>query len=201
MLTNLDLNAARELDDLIGLSEGKNELAFVFCDPVTKDPAFREALRHFDSSDYIRALGKLRPLLGQYPPSAYYFCLLGISAARTGAHSDAIAAFQSAMRLDLTTVGNWVAGASLGSSELFSGGDGSAPQEAVVINVFSTAIGIPAEYAFLEREYGEQNKDWKVSERQVLEEGNRVIERFSIATKGGQTRSMFFDATSFYGKW
>lgn len=44
----------------------------------------------------------------------------------------------------------------------YSGGDGLDINNPVVITAESSAIGVPAEYAYLDKLYGQEGKDWKL---------------------------------------
>jgi hypothetical protein len=83
---------------------------------------------------------------------------------------------------------------------LYSGGDGYSKDNAVVINTSSSAVGIDAEYKWIEERYGQQDKDWTVELRIYgTRDNGKSFENFVIKLADGTTRKIFFDISSFYG--
>lgn len=85
-------------------------------------------------------------------------------------------------------------------SNLFSGGDGSSEQNAVIINATNYADGIDAEYNFIKSKYGMRGVNWKL-ERQMLNENNsKKYDVMVIKLADGSKQEIYCDITSFFGK-
>ncbi len=88
------------------------------------------------------------------------------------------------------------------SGELYTGGDGSTIQMAVVINATSSPAGINAEYKWIESRYGALNKDWKIESRMHGEsDSGKFYETFHIKLADGTLKTIVFDISSFYGQF
>lgn len=85
--------------------------------------------------------------------------------------------------------------------DLYGGGSGESIETAVIINTSSSMIGIPAEYRFISRKYGQKDVDWTLETQMVMRSGNRQYDVVVIKLKDGQEKSFFFDITKFYGKF
>ena len=83
----------------------------------------------------------------------------------------------------------------------FSGGDGSSPESAVVIdNVSSHAAGVRAEKEYISRLFGEEGVNWRLSEQALLEQdGGPRLDRMTIETASGDTETLHFDVSNFFG--
>lgn len=85
------------------------------------------------------------------------------------------------------------------AGDVYSGGDGSSRDEAVVINATSSIIGVKAEYEWIEARYGTQDQDWKVKTR--MHGGKeQSYEIFIIDLRDGAEIVIHFDISSFYGR-
>jgi hypothetical protein len=63
-------------------------------------------------------------------------------------------------------------------------------------------MGIPGEYAYIEKRYGERSKDWEVVTRfHGHTSDGRAFETFNIRLQNGEKVSIYFDITEFYGKF
>jgi hypothetical protein len=82
-----------------------------------------------------------------------------------------------------------------------SGRDGSSAEKAVVVNATSERIGIPAEYAYLERVCGKRDVDYTLNRQTLIHKNGREYDVLEIQLKNGSVRSFWFDITSFYGRW
>lgn len=72
----------------------------------------------------------------------------------------------------------------------------------MIINAATTSVGVPAEYAYIEKKYGKKGIEWDVSSRFHGEGDNgRAFETFIIKLKSGTEVSIHFDIESFYGKF
>jgi hypothetical protein len=84
----------------------------------------------------------------------------------------------------------------------YSGGDGMSQDSAVVIHAQSSEMGIPGEYAYIEKRYGERGKDWDLVRRfHGRTEDGRAFETFNIRLINLEKVSIYFDITEFYGKF
>ena len=83
----------------------------------------------------------------------------------------------------------------------YAGGDGESIETAVIINTANSMIGIPAEYKFISRRYGQKDLDWTREFQSVMRSGNRQYDVVVIKLKDGQEKSFYFDITKFYGKF
>jgi hypothetical protein len=78
-------------------------------------------------------------------------------------------------------------------------GAGFSLQKPVVIAATSSHAGVPAEYAWLKRTFGEMGQDWKVDVRSLgRNEQGRTVETFRLTLKGGAKVDVHFDITSFH---
>jgi hypothetical protein len=77
---------------------------------------------------------------------------------------------------------------------------GESIEEAIVIEgVPSGFLGVAKEYWHLKEMFGEQDKDWKLKNREMIRVENREIEKMNIELEDGTLKSIHFDITSFYG--
>lgn len=84
----------------------------------------------------------------------------------------------------------------------YEGGDGRALEGAIAIRGAPNCLaGVAAEYAYLERAFGQQGRDWQL-ERQVLHvvEG-RPYDEMRIRLADGTEETLYFDLSDFFGKW
>ena len=56
---------------------------------------------------------------------------------------------------------------------LYSGGDGSSKETAVVINATNSIVGVAAEYKFIEKQCGRKDTDWERDLQMVLRSDNK----------------------------
>lgn len=84
--------------------------------------------------------------------------------------------------------------------EMHTGGDGSSPDSAVIINATTSLLGVAAEYKYIGSRYGTRDVDWKVVSRRHGPYKNTYQEVFEIATSGGQSFVLHFDISAFFGK-
>lgn len=88
------------------------------------------------------------------------------------------------------------------SGDLYSGGDGSTIESAVVINAMNSLAGIDAEYKWIEKRYGPRNQAWKVTGRMHgSNENGKSYETLDIECTDGKRLKIIFDITAFYGRY
>lgn len=77
--------------------------------------------------------------------------------------------------------------------------EGFTPDHPVVIAETRANAGVPAEYAWLARTFGTQEKDWKIDLRSLGRNSRgRTVETFRIQLTGGTRLDVHFDITSFH---
>ena len=88
-----------------------------------------------------------------------------------------------------------------GDGPLYAGGDGSSPEQAVVIRgVNSNFEGVNAEYEYLRRILGRRGEDWQLRRQSVLETNDgRYLDKMTVEKRSGETVTLYFDVSSFYG--
>ncbi|MCP5560569.1 MAG: hypothetical protein H7A55_22740 [Verrucomicrobiaceae bacterium] len=85
-------------------------------------------------------------------------------------------------------------------SGLFSGGNGTSFDDAIVIHTKSSIIGIPLERRKLAELYGTEGADCTLEQRYSTSEKGRSFDVYDIRFKSGTTASVYFDITNFFGK-
>lgn len=82
---------------------------------------------------------------------------------------------------------------------LYSGGDGSTLENAVVVNAATEQKGVPAEYNYISAKHGQRGRNWQLHSRSVEEKNGKHYEIMDIITSEGEHRPYCFDITEFYG--
>jgi len=81
----------------------------------------------------------------------------------------------------------------------YSGGDGSAPGEAIVIEgASSRAEGIRAEKRYIARRFGEEGSDWRLQSQSLFVEDERVIDELTVENAPGDTETLYFEVSDFF---
>ena len=78
----------------------------------------------------------------------------------------------------------------------YSGGKGTSIEDAVIIKAANTMEGILAEREYIERHF----PGWQKKAQTLLDKGKRVYDEIKIC-RGLTCKSLYFDVTSFFGKW
>ena len=73
-------------------------------------------------------------------------------------------------------------------------------EDAVVIDAEDTLAGVRAEKGFIARFCGERGKDWKMERQSLVEHNGKPYDVIVIALSSGETRTYYFDVSSFFGK-
>jgi len=85
---------------------------------------------------------------------------------------------------------------------LYSGGDGSSMEKAVIINAKSTMDGVPAEYDYISQKHGVRDEDWiLVSQSLKKNSDGKAFDVINIELTEGTSFSYFFDISEFFGKF
>ena len=83
----------------------------------------------------------------------------------------------------------------------YKGGDGSTKEKAVIIlGAKNEMVGVDAEYVWLEEKYGQENIEWEMIDRTLLDEGDKQFDLLKIKFSNGNTKEFWFEITGFYGK-
>ncbi len=81
-------------------------------------------------------------------------------------------------------------------SSTWSGGDGSSLEEAISFPLArSSADGVPMEWRWISERYPEFRK----TAHAIVEEDSRLYDVLEISTPGGETRTFWFDVTTWFG--
>lgn len=85
---------------------------------------------------------------------------------------------------------------------LYSGGDGSSIENAVIINCDKALEGVQAEYRYLASRLGKREVDWKPGS-QVLLGGDDGMDydAVDVVLADGTKRTFYFNVTNFLGKF
>lgn len=87
----------------------------------------------------------------------------------------------------------------------YSSNSGDSAKDAIIIlNANKSNVGIAAEYAYLSKNYGEKNKDWKLIKQSSYSDkvSGKTFDVLDIEILDkNQTKTVFFDISNFYGKW
>lgn len=82
---------------------------------------------------------------------------------------------------------------------IIGGGIGT-EESPIIINAKNSFAGIDAEYAYLEKRFGQKDKDWKLT-LQMSGGKDRQWDALTIETNDGRQETIYFDITKFYGKF
>ena len=75
--------------------------------------------------------------------------------------------------------------------------DGSSYEKAIIINEKSEGKGVSAEYAWLKENY----PGYKSMGQSLSNHNGKSYDIIRIKTSGGSEKSIYFDISSFFGKW
>ena len=82
--------------------------------------------------------------------------------------------------------------------EEFTNGDGSSMEQAIVILASNSAEGIGAE----KRWVTENHPSWKLTKQALVHGDNGLVyDKMSYITPEGETKTLYFNITDFFGKW
>ena len=89
-----------------------------------------------------------------------------------------------------------------GGGVSYSGGDGGSIDTPVVIHAKSSAMGVPAEYAFVAKKHGQRDEAWKLKTQFLLKsDSGRDIDLLVVELSNGGEARYHFDITEFFGKF
>lgn len=79
---------------------------------------------------------------------------------------------------------------------------GESIEEAIVIlNAKNTMEGVNAEYEYLAKKFGIQGKDWRLIRQTFVPYGCRQYDKIEIELADRTKKIIYFDITSFFGKF
>jgi len=86
---------------------------------------------------------------------------------------------------------------------VYEGGDGSSVENAIIIrNLTTTRDGIAAVYAYIEKQLGTRNKDWKLVMQSKATINERHYDFVTVEKISDDTQITYtFDITDFFGKF
>lgn len=84
---------------------------------------------------------------------------------------------------------------------LYAGGDGASLESAVIINCTRTLQGIDAEHKYIERLYAQRGRDWSIEGQFLTCQDNREFSSFIIKFPNGESRTLCFDVSAFFGRF
>jgi hypothetical protein len=90
---------------------------------------------------------------------------------------------------------------SLAVGSAVASGSGMSAQDPVIIKAPTTMAGVRAEYTWLQKHFGERDRDWKLVMQSHGHRGEQIIETLQIELNDGSMREIYFDITDFYGKF
>ena len=74
--------------------------------------------------------------------------------------------------------------------------------DAIILNgVSNENEGVSAEYKYLSKKYGQQNKDWQLNNQQLIQKKGKYYDKMDITLSNGTKKTVYFDITKFYGKY
>ena len=89
------------------------------------------------------------------------------------------------------------------SKVVYSGGDGSSIENAIIINnAENERNGVAAEYDYIAKKQGVKFTDWKPAGQSTIIEKDKRYDIVTIEIISKKEKlTLYFDITSFYGKW
>ncbi|MEO0185814.1 MAG: hypothetical protein ABIL22_07175 [candidate division WOR-3 bacterium] len=79
---------------------------------------------------------------------------------------------------------------------------GESIEEAIVIlNATNSMEGVNAEYQYLAKKFGVQGRDWKLIRQSLMPQSGRQYDKMEIELTDRTKKTIFFDITSFFGKF
>lgn len=87
------------------------------------------------------------------------------------------------------------------NSNLYSGGDGSSEQNAVIITADDSWKGVSAEYDYIELLHGAEGTGWELAYQMKYDVDSSSYDVLEVRFPDGTEKKFYFDITSFYGKF
>jgi hypothetical protein len=87
------------------------------------------------------------------------------------------------------------------SQQMFRGGSGDTPATAVIIVGAPDYVAVvQAEYQFLKKQFGKQDRDWQVAEKEEYQHDDKVYDLYTIEFPNDTRQMVFFDITKYFEK-
>lgn len=86
------------------------------------------------------------------------------------------------------------------SSDIYSRGNGTDYDNAVIINVSNSVEGIAAEYKFIISKHVESDKCWELISQNLNNKDGKYYDILEIKLKNEEILKYYFNITNFYGK-
>lgn len=61
--------------------------------------------------------------------------------------------------------------------------------------------GVAAEYKYIEEKFGKNKRDWRRRSQALIKKEGVYYDRIDLVLSDGSEKSIYFDITSFWGKW
>jgi|SRR6516164_5688469 hypothetical protein len=84
---------------------------------------------------------------------------------------------------------------------LYTGGDGTSVETAVVINAPNTSFGVHAEYQYITSKHGPKGTGWTLESQALMARDGKHFDVLKIKIGTEELRTYFFDITEFWGKF
>ena len=79
--------------------------------------------------------------------------------------------------------------------------NGDSIENPIIINANNSIEGVLQEHEYLDRKCGIKDTDVESVEQNLLMENQKIYDQFVIKRKDGKVKVLYFDITSFYGKF
>jgi len=177
------------LEDYRGAIQDYNKAIEI--DPNFEVAYYNRGIAKRNLSDYSSAIEDCSKAIELNPNSAVAYNERGIAKFGIGDGNGSLLDISKAKELKESPTLN---------TSLFSGGDGSSEQNAVLINATSSLVGVPAEYELIQAKYGAKGTDWDLEQQLLHNSNSRNYDILEIKLSNGSTKKIYFDITNFYGK-
>lgn len=84
---------------------------------------------------------------------------------------------------------------------MYSAHEGKSVEDAIIISHVNDHFeGINAEYLYIEQKFGKRGVDWQLIKQELLNENQKVYDRFIFQLSDQTVISLYFNLTEFFGK-
>ncbi|MGB9721581.1 MAG: hypothetical protein ACPL28_08900 [bacterium] len=71
----------------------------------------------------------------------------------------------------------------------------------IILDTNNTMEGVNAEYEYLTKKFGVQGRDWRLVQQSLVPYGGKQYDRMEIEFADRTKKTVYFDITSFFGKF
>ncbi len=71
----------------------------------------------------------------------------------------------------------------------------------VILDAVNSIEGVGAEYEYLSKKFGVQGRDWRLVRQSLMPHSGRHYDRMDIELADHTKKTIYFDITSFFGKF